>query len=140
MNRTKAITKILSKNDAGETGGHQAGMHIPKQAEILSFFPDLGCTEKNPRCVLLFTDSLGEQWSFSFIYYNNRLFGGTRNEYRLTGMTKFFQSHNLKSGDSLLLRRDGQDNYHIEYTRKTEKKHCSTERLVLNNSWKVISI
>ena len=36
--RTNAVEKILSRNDTGETGGHQAGIHVPKKKEILSFF------------------------------------------------------------------------------------------------------
>ena len=37
----RSISKILSANDTGETGGHQAGILVPKQEEILSFFPPL---------------------------------------------------------------------------------------------------
>jgi len=42
-----AIKKVLSANDSGETGGHQAGILIPKNQDILSFFPVLGNSEKN---------------------------------------------------------------------------------------------
>ena len=89
ITRTNAIEKMLSRNDTGETGGHQAGILIPKKPEILSFFPSLNSEEKNPRLLITFHDHMGEQWSFYFIYYNNKFFGGTRNEYRLTGMTKY---------------------------------------------------
>ena len=41
-NRPKAITKTLSLNDSGETGGHQAGICVPKGGDVLIFFPDLG--------------------------------------------------------------------------------------------------
>ena len=34
-----AISKNLSANDTGETGGNRAGMLIPKTGEILTFFP-----------------------------------------------------------------------------------------------------
>ena len=67
--RTDAIEKILSRNDTGETGGHQAGILIPKNPEILSFFPELNSNVKNPRLLVTFHDHIGEQWSFSFIYY-----------------------------------------------------------------------
>ena len=36
---TNAIEKTLSKNDTGETGGHQAGILVPKEPDILGFFP-----------------------------------------------------------------------------------------------------
>ena len=47
MKIIKRITKTLSANDTGETGANQAGILIPKQPEILSYFPDLDGTIKN---------------------------------------------------------------------------------------------
>ena len=32
---TNSFAKILTKNDIGKTGAHQAGMHIPKKNEEL---------------------------------------------------------------------------------------------------------
>ncbi|MBN2783454.1 MAG: hypothetical protein JXR25_01400 [Pontiellaceae bacterium] len=137
--RTNAITKLLSRNDTGETGGHQAGMHIPKQQEILSFFPTLDSAEKNPRVLITFYDQFGEQWSFSFIYYNNKFFGGTRNEYRMTGMTRFINAHNLKAGDTLTLSRDSDGFYSVMY-KKDGAQVKSIGPLKLSNSWKVVKI
>ena len=93
MTHTAQITKTLSANDVGETGGHQAGILVPKEREILSFFPSLNPRDKNPRVTLVFREPDGiTRWDFNFIYYNNRFFGGTRNEYRLTCMTKYFRA------------------------------------------------
>lgn len=136
--RTPAITKVLSKNDTGETGAHQAGILIPKQDEILSFFSELSVTEKNPRHMITFTDESGSKWVFSFIYYNNKFFGGTRNEYRLTRMTPFIKSHNLKSGDVLTLKHNGTGEYYISYMRDREMHDGDV--LHLSTSWKVINI
>lgn len=100
------LHKILSKNDTGETGGHQDGFHIPKTDEALSFFPHLGTGEKNPRVQVSFLDpETNEHWNFSFIYYNNKFFGGTRNEYRLTRVAKYIRTKCLCSGDSVILDR-----------------------------------
>ena len=96
--RPSAITKVLSKNDTGETGGHQAGILVPKDPNILAFFPPLDSSTKNPRVRLNFFDPQGSLWKFSFIYYNNYFFGGTRNEYRLTWMTALIRNYNLKAG------------------------------------------
>jgi len=90
------ISKLLSQNDAGQTGGHQAGILIPKSGGILDFFPVLNINEKNPRIQIVFTDETDRKWEFNFIYYNSKLFGGTRNEYRLTGMTFYIHQNNLK--------------------------------------------
>jgi len=135
--RPSAITKELSRNDTGETGGHQAGILIPKDEVILSFFPPLDATEKNPRHHLWFTDPTGEKWEFAFIYYNNRFYGGTRNEYRLTRMTPFIRAANLKTGDKLTLHRDGHV-YSMTYQRS--KQLDNSTRLKLGTTWRVVSI
>ena len=147
--RPVAITKVLSMNDTGETGGHQAGILVPKGGEILKFFPDLGNKEKNPRVVMYFLDDSGKTWKLNFIYYNNKFFDskGTRNEYRLTGMTAFFRENDLHAGDSITLKHlaDGTD--HISYGRfimptikKMETDDGQTKkRLVIGGTdWKVI--
>jgi hypothetical protein len=136
-NITNSITKILSANDTGETGTHQAGTHIPKSPSILSFFPMLNKLHRNPRVPLHITDQEGETWHFSFIYYNNKFFGGTRNEYRLTGMTKYLRRYNLKAGDRLTLYRNDRNDYRIEYVRSREGP---SDVLYLGNSWKVVRI
>jgi len=131
---TQAIEKILSANDLGETGGHQAGILVPKDANILSFFPCLDSKQKNPRYVLDIIDETGREWTFSFIYYNNRFFGGTRNEYRLTGMTAFFREFNLKVGDTIILTRESPKLIKISLRRLNEGRSV----LKLSSSWKVI--
>lgn len=137
-NHPMAISKILSANDTGETGGHQAGMLIPKTGHILSFFPQLGKESKNPRVKLRFIDSSGIEWDFVFIYYNNKFYDGTRNEFRLTGMTSFIRQYNLIAGDSVVLSReiDGRRLINLERT----KRKNSSSVLKLGSSWKVVKI
>ncbi len=130
------IAKTLSSNDTGETGTHQAGILVPKDPQILSYFPSLDFTAKNPRSEMLFRDAAGSTWKFVFVYYNNKRFGGTRNEFRLTGMTSFIRSNNLKAGDTLLFsRRSGDETRLLEYRRVKEP---STSVIRLSGTWKVI--
>lgn len=146
--KPRAITKVLSLNDSGETGGHQAGILVPKGGDVLRFFPDLGNDEKNPRVSLHFSDFNGQEWKFNFIYYNNRFFDakGTRNEYRLTGMTAFFRENGLKAGDTITLVHDKEDTYYITYERSktsdvivyTAENGTEKKRIVLGGNWKVI--
>lgn len=136
--RPAAITKELSRNDTGETGGHQAGILIPRDRAVLSFFPRLNPEEFNPRHRLTFRDSLGTLWAFSFIYYNNRFFGGTRNEYRLTCMTPFMRAHNLRAGDRLTLSRDADSRFYLSYVRRNEP--TDEGRLTLGSTWRVVNI
>jgi len=140
MTRPTAIQKILSLNDTGETGGHQSGILIPRREEILHFFPELSKKEKNPRVMITFTDDLQQQWMFSYIYYNNRFYGGTRNEFRLTRMTRYMGQHNLKAGDVLTLRRDIDSIYTVEHTVVHERTTSSDKVLKLGDNWKVVSI
>jgi hypothetical protein len=142
MEKLVAIEKILSSNDLGINGTHQAGILIPKRREILSFFPELDKYAINPRVVLYFVDNSGQTWKFNFIYYNNKFRGGTRNEYRLTGMTTFFKYANLKLGDSIILEQRDND-YSIKYKRKDSVDVRSSDNIIsltLSTEWRVINI
>lgn len=140
----RTITKILSANDTGETGGHQAGLLIPRQTNIICFFPTLDSSRLNPRAHLRFEDQVGRFWEFAFIYYNNRQFGGTRNEYRLTRITKYVREASLLAGDELILRRHVDRGYSISYRRANEPAAARNDAgrtvLKLGSGWKVINI
>ena len=102
----QAYEKTLTANDTGETGGHQAGIHIPKsQTDLLALLPHLDPTEKNPDAWLEMTDDTGILWRFRYIYYNNKFHdeGGTRDEYRITHMTKFLRAVGAVEGDVMVL-------------------------------------
>lgn len=133
------IRKTLSPNDAGETKSNQAGPLVPKRADILAFFPRLDPAEYNPRQRIMFEDRAGQKWHFNFIYYNSRLHkAGTRNEYRLTGMTKFIRQAGLRSGDALLLTRNEGD-YQISSERAgSSDPEGGTKRLILTADWMII--
>ena len=135
--RPSSISKILSLNDTGETGAHQAGMLIPKGGSILEFFPQLNAMEKNPRRLLEFMDEANHCWRFNYIYYNNRLFGGTRNEYRLTGLTSYIRQYNLKAGDTIFLMRTKEEDLIIK-SLKSNKITSDTPKLYVTGTWKVV--
>lgn len=136
------ISKILSFNDTGKTKSHQAGILIPKEGKILEFFPQLDSTEKNPRITLDFKDDLSNDWKFNFIYYNNKFFGGTRNEYRLTGMTRYINSNHLTAGDEINLEKDSDNHYFISHRKSkkiSEEKPKTGTKITLGSKWRVIS-
>lgn len=116
MTRT-AFRKNLSSNDVGSTGGHQAGVLIPKgETDLLSFLPSLNSDVKNPDAWLTCIDEEGEIHRFRFVYYNNKLHdeNGTRNEYRITHMTAWFRGQGARTGDAFEISRDqGQPEYRI---------------------------
>jgi len=132
-----AVEKQLSGNDTGETGGHQAGILIPKGGDILNFFPQLPQDTKNPRTVVDVVDMTGKEWSFKFIYYNNKFFGGTRNEFRLTGMTEYIRAFNLKTGDFLVLEKISDRLIRIRYRRKGRTGSSGELKLGMGG-WRII--
>ena len=111
--------KTMSANDCGKTTSHQAGMCIPKDKALLEFLPKLDPGTKNPEAGFVCVDSLGEIWRFRYIYYNNKLHGeGTRNEYRITRMTKFIRKFEIQPGDELIISRQSEGLYSIEINHK----------------------
>jgi len=140
MKYSNSISKVLSANDTGETGGHQAGILIPKDKRLLSFFPTLMKNEKNPRAHISFIDDSGKKWVFAYIYYNNRMFGGTRDEYRLTRMTKYINENLLKSGDIIHLTYiPVQDKFSVSFSRKNVNNFADDPNvLVIGKSWIII--
>lgn len=77
--------KRLAANDTLATESHQAGPYVPKEF-LLDLLSELNRPDvKNPDVRFpLFVDSHGEQAQVRAVWYNNKLFGGTRNETRLT--------------------------------------------------------
>ena len=120
----EVYAKLLTANDTGETGGHQAGIHIPKsQADLIRLLPFLDREVKNPDAWLVCIDESGNEWSFRYVHYNNKFHdsNGTRDEYRITHMTKFFRSVNASEGDMFSLKgRSGTSKYFISI-----KPQCS---------------
>ncbi len=136
----RVISKILSANDTGHTGAHQAGILVPKEPVVLSFFPPLDQSEKNPRYHLSFYDDSETRWEFAFIYYNNKFFGGTRNEFRLTRMTPFMKMNGLQPGDELILEKDDDGKRFVKYKRARGSGMGRNGILRLGSAWKVIDI
>lgn len=135
----RSIAKVLSANDTGDTGGHQAGILVPKEEGILAFFPELDSSLYNPRSHLRFVDEGGSYWEFAFIYYNNALFGGTRNEFRLTRMTKYIRQSGLAPGDEIILSQD-RGQYRISHRRKNRSTRAAGSVLKLGTGWRIIDI
>lgn len=111
----QTFTKILSANDVGTTGAHQGGFLIPKsEAELLEFLPPLNATVKNPDAWLECKDESGLDLRLRFVYYNNKLHDpkGTRNEYRITYMTRYFKSVGAKAGDTLEISGDSSKKFY----------------------------
>ncbi len=77
--------KRLSGNDTQATGGHQAGPYVTR-SDAFRIFPELNDPNRlNPRVDIRATAaSHGQTAHANIIWYNNRLFNGTRNETRIT--------------------------------------------------------
>jgi hypothetical protein len=132
----KGIVKVLSANDVGATGGHQDGLLIPKRKEFLQFFPGLDNAVLNPRAHIVFVEPTGRHWEFAFIYYNNALFGKTRNEYRLTRMSRYMREVGACVGDEIILTRQGEC-YSIDF-RRAKSAQVANGTLRLGSTWRVV--
>jgi hypothetical protein len=80
------FAKRLSANDTLANGAHQAGPYVPKNVLFL-VFPELdNPKQENPDVKFrISVDSHGDKRTVRAIWYNKKLFGGTRNEARITG-------------------------------------------------------
>ena len=75
----KSFAKVLSANDIGATGGHQAGILVPKgDPALLAFFPPMDASLQNPDAWVEVVDGTGRLWKLRYIYYNNRDFNWCR--------------------------------------------------------------
>ena len=128
----KSALKRLSENDVGETNSHQAGFLIPKEFVNNGLFEVLPTDILNPRLKLRVTDLTdGSNLYLSYIFYNNRYFGGTRFEYRLTGLTRWIKNHGLRSGDFLQITRTDKHDYSFDILKGERKPSTlSTESWV----------
>lgn len=97
--------KFITANDAGATGGHQAGFHIHKGIWPLFFdTPGKKGVNKDLFVTIKWQDDF--ETSSRFIYYGV----GTRNEYRLTRFGRGFPFLNEDNvGDLLVLVRKGKE-------------------------------
>lgn len=85
-----SFCKFISPNDAGITGGHQAGIYIPKNSIKLIFdSPGIKGQNKERLAELNWFDGTVVQCCFK--YYGT----GTRNEYRITRLGKSFDEGEL---------------------------------------------
>jgi len=97
---SRSFVKVISPNDAGETGTHQGGMYVPKS--VVTFFIDEP-RNKGENFEKIITIKWPDSVTKSrFIYYGQ----GTRNEYRITRLHQ-----GLRSGDLMILIYHNEDEY-----------------------------
>lgn len=141
---TRTFIKTLSANDVGATGAHMAGILVPKgDGELLAFLPPLDADELNPSAWIECETPDGTVLRLRFVYYNNRLHvpTGTRNEYRITHLTKFLRDSGAREGDVFeISREDGQDLYRIRVVRTShaepEMEDEGPVRIRLTTGWR----
>ncbi|MGO4604630.1 EcoRII N-terminal effector-binding domain-containing protein [Terrabacter sp. 2YAF2] len=139
MDRSRRVSKVLSANDLGLTGTHQAGIAIPKDPEILAFFPSLDGSEYNPDCEMaVSTPDTSMHWSLRFVYYNSKTHGmGTRNEYRLTGTTKMLRDMAPRVGDSISFMRNDFGDIEISIQASESELDTSATTKTLKGGWRL---
>lgn len=102
-----SFSKYITANDAGATGAHQSGFHLPKNSWPL-FFDKEGQKGSNQDKFITIKWQDDFETSSRFIYYGAK----TRNEYRLTRFGKGFPFLEDKCiGDLLVICRVSSDQY-----------------------------
>lgn len=131
---SNVVVRWLTANDVGSTGTHQSGFLIPKSLIKAGLFDLLPTSELNPRLRLLFLDVYhSEEFVVNYIFYNNKYFGGTRSEYRVTGLSSFVRKNGLKVGDAIEITRIDERNYEIVIKKMSKRSHTLTQE-----SWELI--
>nr|MCU0402488.1 hypothetical protein [Algoriphagus sp.] len=89
-NSELSFCKFISPNDAGETGGHQDGLYIPKNSVSL-LFDEPGTKGENKEKWVIVKWPDESKTESRFIYYGR----GSRNEYRITRLGRSFKVEDL---------------------------------------------
>ena len=141
------LSKVLSKNDTGETHSHQSGISIPKAIANEDIFPHLGTDVLNPRVTVTFVDEEDNIWSFQYIYYNDVFFGKERNkahnEFRLTCVKDYISRNSIQSGDTIWFGITKNGIRKIGFVKKTNDNKYETDEngnvvLTLKGGWHYI--
>jgi type II restriction enzyme len=98
QNAQIAFCKFITANDTGDTGGHQYGYHMQKNAWPL-MFDTAGVKGENKESLTKIRWQNQQETESRFIYYGK----GTRNEYRLTRFGKNFPFLDSEFTGSLLV-------------------------------------
>lgn len=117
-NSRYAFFKFISANDAGTTGGHQAGFYMPKSTIPLMFEDGPGIKGTNKDRLIQIKWQNEFTTDSRFIYYGK----GSRNEYRLTRFGKgfpFLKEGNV--GDLFILAQPEEDEY-LAYVLQTDEE------------------
>ena len=121
-NLESEVEKILSANDLGDTNSHQAGFLVPHKIVRAGFFPTLEDKTRNPRRKIILIELEGKlQHEVNYIKYNNKVFGGTRYEYRITGVIGLFRHNLLRAGDSIVFKPINKHIFGVSFTHRDRK-------------------
>ena len=112
-----AYCKFLSANDTGDTGGHQSGIYIAKNAvPILFDAPGIRGENKKKHVKIRWQDDFTTESDFT--YYGQ----GTRNEYRITRFGRGFPYLRTEhTGDLFVFVKNDEENY-SGYVLETEEE------------------
>jgi len=132
------VQKVLTPNDLGLTGSHQAGIHIPKS--LAWFFPSLDETHLNPDRWLSFELPDGTVHQPRFIHYNNKLLtdSGTRDEYRLTRIVPVLVSLGSQVDGTIEFQRVLEDLYSLRITSPNVEENDGRMTITISGQWRVV--
>lgn len=140
------VSKVLTRNDTGETHSHQSGITIPIRVAETSIFPWLGIEKLNPRVDITFFDENGKMWTFQYIYYNDLYFGKPKgkahDEHRMTCVREYIKENDIKSGDTVWFSIDDNGVRHIGFIKASTIEEEKVEKIVIKigHGWKYVKM
>ena len=133
------VQKLITANDIGLTGSHQAGILIPKT--LTWFFPLLDEHTLNPDRWLTVTTGYGDSHLSRYIHYNNKIVTekGTRDEFRITRIVPALRSAGASAGSVVEFARQSMDEYTLDVV-QTDNRNSEDDPIVIDLSkpWKVV--
>mgnify|MGYP001257194512 CR=1 FL=1 len=139
MSREYAVKVRLTDNDTGATGSHVAGIYIPKDPRVMAILPKLDRKERNPDFWFdVYFPQLNRAFNLRYIYYNNRFWGGSRNEYRITHIREALGLLSAKAGDYLIISKALDLSMELHPAESMEENENYSREIEVNKRWSVV--
>lgn len=139
----KKVSKKLTLTDVGRNNSHLSAIRIPMDVVGSEVLPKLSQTILNPKRNLVFLDEMGVEWTFQYIYYNDKYHGKptklAHNEYRLSRVRDYIKAYGIDDGDEIWFSIDDQGTRTIGFNRASSSEQPEEDDGIIHirGGWKI---